>query len=274
MKRREKPYKILTSIKRLITRKNFSEQDLIYDLFSKLSHKKPDDRILIDVGAHYGISMLKFAKSDWTVYCFEPDDNNRSVLEKNIREHKLKKVFVDGRAVSYAETRAKYYISEISSGISSLIKFHPSHKEAKEVETTTLSAFCIKKSISNIDFLKFDTEGNDLKVIEGLDMKNNRPKIVLCEYEDAKTRLIGYSKEDMIKYLETFGYRCIISEWYPIVKYGTKHRWKKITDEITLVDNNSWGNIIAIEPELYQLFIKTINKSLRFKRKNLNLVNQ
>jgi FkbM family methyltransferase len=264
------PPAILRAIKRLITRKSFSEPDFIFNIFLKQKDRKSEERILIDVGAHYGISMLKFAKSGWKVFCFEPDDKNRAVLEKTILKNGLKNVVVESRAVSDANGRAKYYSSDISSGISSLLKFHPSHKEAKEVEITALSSYCNEHKIGHIDFLKIDTEGNDLKVIEGLDLKNNRPKIILCEYEDSKTRLIGYSKENMISCLEVNGYRCLISEWYPIVEYGTRHRWRKLTDDITLVADNSWGNIIAAEPDFHILLLNAIKKSFAF-RKNIYL---
>jgi FkbM family methyltransferase len=274
MNGRDRPPKILQVVRRLIATKNFSEQDFIYDYFSKLSYNKQEELVLIDAGAHYGISMLRFAKSGWKVYCFEPDDNNRGILEKNIRDNELKNVIVDGRALSDTETKAKYYASEVSSGISSLIKFHPSHKELKEVDTVTLSSYCTGNDIDHIDFLKIDTEGYDLKVIKGLDLKKIRPKVILCEYEDSKTRLIGYSKEDMIKHLEASDYRCIISEWHPVVEYGTRHKWKKITDDITLVDDNSWGNIIAVEPELYRLFINAIKEKFRYKIRCLKLTGQ
>jgi FkbM family methyltransferase len=262
MKRLKNPPEILKLIKRFIKGKNFSEMDVMYDFFSKAPRNKDQTRILFDVGAHYGISMLKFARSGWKVYCFEPDDRNRTVLEKTILEHGLKNVVVDGRAVSDSGSKAKFYSSEISTGISSLIRFHSSHKEAKDVETITLSSFCSSNNISHIDFLKIDTEGNDLKVIEGLDIMHNRPTVILCEYEDAKTRLIGYSKEDLIRYLKTGGYRCLISEWYPVVEYGAKHRWKRLTDNITTVDDNSWGNIIATLPEYYPQLTYKMRKLL------------
>lgn len=262
--------KVLKLVKTIVLGKNLGEHDLVLKLFSRLTDKKPCDRIMIDVGAHHGFSMLKFAKLDWKVYCFEPDDDNRITLLKNIQTHKLNNVFVDERAVSNLETSAKYYKSEISSGISSLIKFHPSHQEAIEVKITTLSVFCNKNNINSIDFLKIDTEGNDLKVIEGLEMNLFKPSVILCEYEDSKTKLVNYSKEDIINFLVTNGYKYIISEWYPIIQYGTQHKWKKITDEISFVDNNSWGNIIATKPELYEQVIRIIKKT--YKKRDLNLI--
>jgi FkbM family methyltransferase len=264
------PPAILKTIKKLITRKNFSETDFIYDFFLKEKAGSSKERVLIDVGAHYGLTMLKFAEAGWKVICFEPDDNNRAVLEKLVSDKKLKDVIVDGRAVSDHEGMAKYYSSDVSTGISGLLKFHPSHREAKNVEIVTLSSFCKENKITGIDFLKIDTEGNDLKVIKGLDLNRNRPKVIICEYEDAKTQLAGYSKVDMTEYIEAGGYRCIISEWYPVVEYGTKHKWRRLTDDIKLVDGNSWGNIIAAEPETHQSLLKAITGRASL-RKNLIL---
>lgn len=261
--------KILRFIRRLLIRKTPAEQDLIFKIFSELSDKDSGDRIMIDVGAHYGSSFFNFAKSGWTVYCFEPDDENRAVLINNIKKHQLEKVIVDKRAVSNRETKGKYYESEISSGISSLIKFHSSHKEIKEVEITTLSSFCTHSNIKNIDFLKIDTEGNDLRVIEGLEIQKLRPFFILCEYEDSKTKLVNYTKEDIIKYLENEDYKCIISEWHPIIQYGMQHKWKKITDDISMVDGNSWGNIIAMKPEYYKRFIEIVYEE--FRNRNIYL---
>jgi len=263
--------KVCKLIRELPVKFNLAEQDLVLSLYSGLRDKKTEERIMIDVGAQFGSSLIKFAKTGWKVYCFEPDDNNRAILKRNLQKQGLENVTVDERAVSNLESKAVYYKSELSSGISSLIKFHSSHKEAKEVEITTLSAFCSKNSISNFEFLKIDTEGNDLRVIEGLDLKNHRPSVILCEYEDLKTKLVGYTKEDIVKFLVTNGYRLLISEWYPVTGYGQHHKWKKITDEIGLVDINSWGNIIAVNPELYELFLRIVHR--RFRKKNIFLVN-
>jgi FkbM family methyltransferase len=268
-----KVHKIWKLIKNIPFEHPFAEQDLIFNLFSGLNDKKPDERIMIDVGAQYGSSFFRFARSGWTVYCFEPDDDNRSILLKNIKKQRFNKVFVDERAVSNLESKANYYKSEISSGISSIIKFHASHKVAKEVEITTLSAFCKKENITFIDFLKIDTEGNDLRVIEGLDIINHKPSAIICEFEDAKTKLVGYSKKDISNFLLANGYKFIISEWYPIVQYGKHHEWKKFTDDISMTDDNSWGNIIAVKPELFELLIRINYKIFRNSRNLLNISN-
>lgn len=199
----------------IFRKSQFSERDLIFDLFK--GHKG----IMIDVGAHYGWSFIRFARAGWSVYCFEPDDNNRQKLNENIKKYNLNNVIVESEAVSDKSTKSLLYNSDISSGISSLIKFHSSHKDYKEVDVITLSYYCQLKNISEIDFLKIDTEGNDLNVLKGL---NLFPSVILCEYEDSKTKLIGYTKEDMVKYLSDKGYTCYISEWYPIIRYGESHK--------------------------------------------------
>lgn len=217
-------------------KKQFSERDIIFKLF------KGKKGIMIDVGAHHGYSFMKFAKAGWIIYCFEPDDNNCQKLLSNIKKHDLRNVTIENKAVSDKPSKAMLYNSDVSTGLSSLIKFHASHKEYKEVEVITLSSYCRENSISKIDFLKIDTEGNDLNVLKGLDLF---PSVILCEYEDSKTKLIGYMKEDIIQYLSGKGYKCFISEWYPIVNYGEAHKWHRFTTDIKSVDNNSWGNIIA-----------------------------
>lgn len=272
MSEKNRLLKVLKLIRKLFTKAKPAEQDLILELFAKLTDKAPGERIMIDVGAHYGSSMLKFAKAGWTVYCFEPDDDNRAVLTKTVKKNDFKKVYIDERAVSNLETKGTYFTSGMSSGISSLIKFHPSHKEAKEVDIITLSTFCEAEDLNNIDFLKIDTEGNDLRVIEGLKINKRKPLFILCEYEDSKTKLINYTKEDIINYLVNSGYYCIISEWYPIVQYGMQHKWKKITDDISLADSNSWGNIIAITPEYYEMFIRIVKN--KFQSRNIELTNK
>ena len=60
-----------------------------------------------------------------------------------------------------------FFTSGVSSGISGLSSFHPSHKESQRADLATLSDFISKEDIAQVDFLKIDTEGFDLFVLQG-----------------------------------------------------------------------------------------------------------
>jgi hypothetical protein len=81
-----------------------------------------------------------------------------------------------------------------------------------------------------VDFLKIDTEGFDLMVLKGYPWTQSpRPRVILCEFEDAKTVPLGYDFHQLAAFLVGEGYQLIISEWYPVKAYGGLHRWRRFT---------------------------------------------
>lgn len=200
---------------------------------------------LIDVGAHRGNFLKNYANNDWTVYAFEPDPKNRKFLLKRMQNHK--NVFIFPEAVSHQNLKnINFFSSNVSAGISSLHPFHESHHLSTQVNTITLNSFCINNSISKVDLLKIDAEGHDLFVLKGFPFNQIKPKIIFVEFEDRKTIPIGYSHKELIHYLLEYNYNLLISEWYPIHKYGARHKWKQFAlYPYEISDKNSWGNIIA-----------------------------
>jgi hypothetical protein len=76
------------------------------------------------------------------------------------------------------------------------------------------------------------------------------PQLILCEFENKKTKPLGYDFDDMSNYLIEKGYHLVISEWYPIVEYGKIHNWRRfISYPCDLLDPNAWGKIIAVKDE-------------------------
>lgn len=74
------------------------------------------------------------------------------------------------------------------------------------------------------------------------------PEIIICKYENNKTVSLGYNYYDLANYLIDQEYQIIISEWYPIINYGSNHKWRCFhTDIEKVIDENSWGNIIGIK---------------------------
>jgi FkbM family methyltransferase len=222
--------------------KRVDEIDVVFQL-----NRNRKNGIMIDVGAHYGESLRRFMLNNWKIYAFEPDRSNYKFLEQTVDKYD---VCLDNRAVSNVSKQSlPFYTSRESTGISSLSNFHSLHKSDYDVLTVTLSDYIKENNINSITFLKIDTEGYDLFVLKGLDWENNPlPEFIVCEFEDKKTIPLGYSATDIVDFLTKNEYYVVISEWYPIIQYGTNHKWKRFltTENINLLDPNSWGNLIAI----------------------------
>ena len=216
------------------------------ELVHRLMREGPTGRVMVDVGAHQGGTLEQFARDGWRVLAFEPDPDNRAELEKCCGE--FEDVAIDPRAMSNAPmSEVPWFRSDQSSRISSLAAFHKSHEPAGLVEATTLTCALEQHEIEHVDFLKVNTEGTDLFVLQGFPWDIMKPDIVVCEFEDDKTDILGYCFHDMADFLLEKGYQILVSEWYPIARYGEAHRWRRFVPyPCELVNLHAWGKMIAV----------------------------
>jgi len=205
-------------------------------------------KTMIDVGAHHGSALMPFLDVGWSIYAFEPDAKNRAELMSRLSTHEGKnRVNVDIRAVTNkAATGISFFRSDVSTGISGLSAFHESHRESQRVDSTTLCEFIASKNLDSVDFLKIDTEGHDLFVLQGFPWERCKPQVVECEFEDSKTVPLGYTFEVIADFLVGQGYTVYVSEWHPIVRYGIRHDWRRLVKyPCSLAESTGWGNLIA-----------------------------
>jgi FkbM family methyltransferase len=203
---------------------------------------------MVDVGAHHGGALEAFAQSGWSVHAFEPDPSNRAELMSG--PGRMPSVHVDSRAITEIDgDQLELFTSDVSSGISTLTAFHPSHHATATVETVRLDTYLAR--IDRVDFLKVDTEGHDLFVLKTFPWSRLKPQALVCEFEDRKTVPLGYGYRDLAQFLVDQGYVVLVSEWYPIVEYGLSHRWRAMHRyPHQLASADAWGNLIAVEPRL------------------------
>ena len=227
---------------------------------------------MIDVGAHEGYALLPFLDNGWQIFAFEPDDKNRSKLLDHLKKHKQKQnATLDSRCVSnQSQTGVSFFSSEQSTGISGLSAFHETHKESQKVDITTLTEFFQDRPMPAIDFLKIDTEGHDLFVLQGYPWERGQPAVIECEFEDAKTVAMGYTFHDLARYLVDKGYRVYVSEWHPIIRYGIRHDWRALMRyPCELGDARGWGNLLAFrDPIDQQALVATVKNVLRVGNPN------
>lgn len=219
-------------------KKHFDEILIINDF---LDYK---DGVMFDVGSLNGFSFMPFLLKNWKVFAFEPDENNYQGISKYLKKWNLKASLHKNAVSNIKETRT-FYTSTSSKGIPSLLKFNNSQVPSYEVDTITLKDFVIDNDISAIDFLKIDVEGYDLMVLEGFDFSKFKPRVIMCEFEDKKTVLLDYTVKDMGNFLIEQGYFLVYSIWHPIKEYGIQHDWKKLSTDISEIETDDWGNIIA-----------------------------
>jgi len=244
--RRVLPTEVRHVIREIVYGPRVDEVALVHRFFEQDHEPSDEPRVMVDVGAHRGASLEAFARDGWDVLAFEPDPKNRQELEHFCRGQK--NVKIDPRALSdHSSGRVPWFQSELSSGISSLQAFHESHESAGCVELTTLRRALEEHKIERVDFLKVDAEALDLFVLRGHPWEWLAPEVVVCEFEDEKTLELGYTFRDLADYLLERGYQVLVSEWYPITRYGGAHRWRRyVPYPCELVSVSAWGNLIAV----------------------------
>lgn len=224
-------------------RKNFDEIPIINNFLNY------SNGIMFDVGSCNGSSFMPFLLRGWEVYAFEPDKNNNKTIANYLNKWNLKANLIE-KAVSDVEEVKTFYKSNSSAGIPSLLKFNDNQEVSHELNTITLKNFVKSNKVERIDFLKIDVEGYDLMALKGFDFSLFKPKVIMCEFEDKKTELLGYTIKDMSNFLKDKGYKVIYSIWYPIKEYGIQHDWKKLSTDIKDIEAEDWGNIIGFANEI------------------------
>ena len=137
-------------------------------------------KIFFDVGAHEGTDSIPLAKSnpDALFYAFEPNPHMVAHLKKETKD--LSNYIIIEKAVSDFNGKSNFNICKLGpTGVSSLLEFSKTARtnwrgfflsvdEKIEVDVIRLDSFIEENNISSIEYLHVDTQGSDLKVLNGL----------------------------------------------------------------------------------------------------------
>lgn len=165
-------------------------QDVFVDLF----FKKKSDGVFVEIGAFDGKSFsncLYFEEKGWRGVAIEPNPVHLELLKKN-RTCPIEQVCIAEQegTVSFFSIKGK---ASMLSGIAS--EYDPRHVKRIERETREdqslpqtiqvpamkLNTVLAKHGISSVDYLSIDTEGNELKVLKGIDFGKTQIKLISVE---------------------------------------------------------------------------------------------
>lgn len=203
--------------------------------------------VIVDVGANVGSTFRDFLSEGWRVFAIEPDPRNLELLRADYGDNPL--VTIDPRAITQVDGERLMLHSGLDSTMSTLAPFHTSHREFGVVQTVTMATLCREYDIASIDFLKIDTEGFDLFVLESMNWDAVRPRIIMSEFEDKKSKVLGYTFADMCAYMSDRGYEILVSERFPLIDYDAinpRRRRRFVRYPCELASPDAWGDIICV----------------------------
>lgn len=137
---------------------------------------------IIDCGANTGIAMLYF-KARYPgakIVCFEPNPVGCDLIERHIRENKLRDVTLIRAACGAASGEASFYVNARDSILSSFDRERANADVEIKVPVVRLS-----DSITGpVDLLKIDVEGAEWDILEDLVATGKMPliKSMIVEY--------------------------------------------------------------------------------------------
>jgi FkbM family methyltransferase len=142
--------------------------------------------LIIDVGAHMGLYTLLLHDLFDGGYCFEPAKDTFRALKSNFFINDIIEKFIPvNSAVSDTNENQMLKIQGIYSGVNHLVStIEEDSGQAVVVPTVSIDNYLVNKNeIRKIQFIKIDTEGHELKVVQGClhTLRRNPYAIVLIE---------------------------------------------------------------------------------------------
>ena len=189
--------------------------------------------ILFDVGAHTGSysRTLAAAFPQSAVFAFEPNPETFEELKAKCSEP-VRCVNLGLGAERARKTIYTYAANgERASEHTSLFKevfvdLHQQQAPAQfDLELTTLDEFCAEQGIGTIDFLKIDTEGNELNVLRGASKLLADGRIQAVQFEFNSMNVVSrVFLRDFYQILPEFNlYRLHPAGLIPLKKYDVRN---------------------------------------------------
>jgi len=159
----------------------------------------------VDVGSGLGDFSLLAASKIQTgkIYAFEPTQSALSQLHDNVNLNNLKdKIFIIPKIVS--DKDGFEFFSDLPVTEENTITSQSNH--SKKIISTKLDSFFDNKI--NIDLLKIDVEGAELKALHGAErmLENKQIKKMLIEL-NPKCQTFGYTRQDVLDCLLAHKYK-------------------------------------------------------------------
>ncbi|NET31565.1 MAG: FkbM family methyltransferase [Cyanothece sp. SIO1E1] len=203
----------------------FSEYLSVYGLMptqgevNMLSMFMDNAKHVFDIGANIGVWSVLMTKlnQDAVIHSFEPNLNIFSLLKRNIKENRCPKVVLNNVAVSNSEDELEFQVPKNASIFGRVSPNGDARDDEGRFDNSTtftipsmsLSHYCRKHAIDQIDFLKIDIEGHELAAFQGFEemLRYQRIKAIYMETIEANFIRMGVSYRALLEFIDSCGYQ-------------------------------------------------------------------
>lgn len=186
----------------------------------------PSDYV-VDIGAHEGYisCLLSQIVEGGKVFSIEPNPENLAFLNRNVKLNSAANIKVIEKAVGKEKAKMPFYCSTDLGANGSLIPFSYFSQDQVEVDVDTLDN--LLADLKRLNFLKVDTEGNELDVFLGAQQILSLHKPHIC-FEVSLTfwAYIENSVDSLFNLLKKQGYELFV------LKEGRLYEYKWLNERI------------------------------------------
>lgn len=152
---------VFESIKK---KQNYYEVDLLV----KWTEYFKTAKCIFDIGANLGNHTMYWGRytAAEKIYSFEPYKENFELLKNNVKNNSLENVIVVNKGVG--EIKGYTTIKDFDEKNYGATTLNQEVSNEGEIEIVDIDSFCSENVITEIDFVKIDTEGFEEKVLEGM----------------------------------------------------------------------------------------------------------
>jgi FkbM family methyltransferase len=171
--------------------------------------------IVFDIGVNIGWTAMNMSKicSCGQVYGFEPDTINFIACSKNLELNPdIRNLILTKVALGDQDAMVKMVVSEPTNLGGNRVGESSINAGDADVAMTTLDSFFSSRSLSRLDLVKIDTEGYELRILQGgfATLSNLHP-VLFVEVNDNNLRRNGDSAKALIEFLHRAGYMNIVN---------------------------------------------------------------
>ena len=168
--------------------------------------KYPDrNNTYIDIGAHFGTTSIPYSKLYNQIYSFEANKDNYSLLEHNISLNNIKNIKPFNLGIHNKITNCVSHKHDDNSG--SIVMKETDIETVDTIKMLPLDNIDFNESI---DFIKIDTEGSELFVLEGAKHTIHKYKpLIQVETNHCSEKFFNYNKKKKNDFMYSMNYKIL-----------------------------------------------------------------